>query len=91
METANVTVNLTASLAGVCYANTVNGLADTVDFLFVFEQAYNSIDPTTNQPCLKKVIMIVMDNAATHHNDGDQILCKFLEDIGVELVYMPAY
>ena len=54
METANVTVNLTASLAGICYAYTVNGLADTVDFLFVFEQAYNSIDAITNQPCLKE-------------------------------------
>ena len=55
-ETANVTVNLLASLAGVCCANTVDGPADTVDFVYFFEEAYNSIDPTTNQPCLKEVI-----------------------------------
>ena len=53
--------------------------------------AYNSIDPTTNQPCLKAGDIIVMDNAPTHHNNGGQILREFLEDIGVELVYMPAY
>ena len=90
-ETANVTVNLLASLAGVCYANTVDGPADTADFLYFFEEAYNSIDPTTNQTCLKKGDIIVMDNAPTHHNNGGQILREFLEDIGVELVYMPAY
>ena len=91
METANVTVNLLASLAGVCYANTVDGPADMVDFLYFFEEAYNSIDPATNQQCLKAGDIIVMDNAPTHHNNGGQILREFLEDIGVELVYMPAY
>jgi transposase len=91
LETANVTVNLMASMAGVCYANTVDGPADTVDFLNFFEEAYNSIDPITNEPCLKAEDIIVMDNAPTHHNAGGQILSEFLQQLGIELVYMPAY
>ncbi len=90
-ETANVTVNLMASLAGVCYANTIDGPADTVDFLNFFEEAYNSIDPITNQPCLKAEDIIVMDNAPTYHNAGGQVLGDFLRDLGIELVYMLAY
>ena len=80
-----------ASLAGVCYANTIDGPADTVDFLNFFEEAYNSIDPITNQPCLKAEDIIVMDNAPTYHNAGGQVLGDFLRDLGIELVYMLAY
>lgn len=91
LETANVTVNLMASMqAGVCYANTVDGPADTVDFLNFFEEAYNSIDPITNEPCLKAEDIIVMDNAPTHHNAGGQILSEFLQELGIELVYIYA-
>lgn len=91
METANVTVNLMASVAGVCYVNTVDGPADTINFLQFFEEAYNSLDPITHQPCLKAEDIIVMDNAPTHHNAGGQILGEFLADLGIELVHMPAY
>lgn len=91
LETANVTVNLMASLAGVCYVNTVDGPANTVDFLQFFEEAYNSIDSVTNQPCLMAGDIIVMDNAPTHHYAGGQILGEFLQDLNIELVYLPAY
>ena len=74
METANVTVNLMASVAGVCYVNTLDGPADTINFLQFFEEAYNSLDPITQTPCLKAEDIIVMDNAPTHHNAGGQIL-----------------
>jgi hypothetical protein len=87
LETANVTVNLMASMAGVCYANTVDGPADTVDFLNFFEEAYNSIDPITNEPCLQAEDIIVMDNAPTHHNAVSS--CKSL--VLSWCIYMPAY
>jgi transposase len=32
-----------------------------------------------------------MDNCPTHHNDGGWILQEFLQDLNIELVYMPAY
>ena len=62
METANVTVNLIASVAGVRYVNTVDGPADAINFLQFFEEAYNSLDPITHQPCLKAEDIVVMDN-----------------------------
>ena len=52
-ETAKVIVNLMASVAGVSYVNTVDGPADTINFLQFFEEANNSLDPATHQPCLK--------------------------------------
>ncbi len=83
-ETENV-IYIMASLAGLCYANTADGPADTVDFLNFFEEAHNSIDPITNQA----EDIIVMDNA--QHNAGSQILGDFLGDLGIELVNMLAY
>ena len=80
METANVTVNLMASVAAVCYVNTVDGPADIINFLQFFEETCNSLDPITHQPCLKVEDIIVMDNAPTHHNAGSQILGEFLAD-----------
>ena len=32
-----------------------------------------------------------MDNCPFHHNDGERILRDFLEDLNIELVFMPAY
>ena len=68
------------SVAGMCYVNTVDSPADTINFLQFFEEAYNSLDPITHQPCLKAEDIIVMDNAPTHHNAGGQILGEFLAD-----------
>ena len=90
-ETANTTVNLMCSLYGVDYANTVNGSADTLDFLRFFEEAFEAINFRTGQPVLEPGSVIVMDNCATHHNEGGKILQEFLNDIDIELVYMPAY
>ena len=63
METDNMTVNLMASVAGVCYVNTVDGPVDTINFLQFFQEADNSLDPITHQPCLKAEDIIVMYNA----------------------------
>ena len=80
-----------ASVAGVCYVNTVDDPANTINFLQFFEEAYNSLHPITHQPCLKAEDIIVMDNAPTHRNAGGQILGEFLADLGIKLVHMPAY
>ena len=84
------TVNLVCSLTRVDY-NTMPGSADTVDFLRFFEEAYMSINIRTAGPVLVPDSVIVMDNCATHHNQGGQILQEFLSDLDIELVYMPAY
>ena len=90
-ESPNTTVNLMCSLTGVDYANTVNGSADTLDFLAFFEEAFHSINIRTGEPVLQPGSVIVMDNCATHHHEGGRALREFLNDIDIELVYMPAY
>ena len=60
-------------------------------FLQFFEEASEAINVRTGQPVLEPCSVIVMDNAATHHNNGGRILSEFLNDIDIELVYMPAY
>ena len=78
-------------LTSIDYANTVPGSADTADFLRFFEEAYKSINIRTARTVLKPGLTIMMDNCATHHNQGGQILQEFLNDIDIELVYMRAY
>ena len=90
-ESSNTTVNLMCFLTGVDYVNTVNGGADTIDFLAFFEEAYHSINIRSGRPCLDPGSVIVMDNCATHHNQGGLVLEEFLNDLDIELVYMPAY
>ena len=90
-ESPNTTVNLMCSLTGEDYVNTVEGSADTVDFLTFFEEAYNSINIRSGRPCLDPGSVIVMDNCATHHHRGGRVLQEFLNDLDIELVHMPAY
>ena len=90
-ETSNTTVNLMCSLTGVTYINVVDGPSNTLEFLRFFEEAYMSINPATGRPCLEVGDTIVMDNCPIHHNEGEQVLRDFLNDLNIELVYMPAY
>ena len=91
MKNTNVTVNLMGSVAAMCYVNTVDSPADTINFLQSFEEAYNSLDPITHQPCLKAEDIIVM----IMHQHITMQAVKYLVNswliLGIELVYMPAY
>jgi len=49
-------------LAGVTYMNTVDGVANTLQFLQFFEEAYDAPNPVTLRPCLEVRDTIVMDN-----------------------------
>lgn len=63
-----------SSLTSVNYANTVNGAADTIDFLNFFEEASNSGHPRTGRPCLDPGSIIVMDNCPTYISHFDPVL-----------------
>ena len=90
-ETANTTVNLLCSLTGVTYMNIIDGPSNTVEFLRFFDEAYTSVNPATGRPCLEVGDTIVMDNCPIHHNEGERVLQDFLNDLNIELVYMPVY
>ena len=90
-QTANVTLNLLCGLTGVTYANTVNGPSNTFEFLHFFQDAFHLFDPNTRRPCLEPGDVIVMDNCPFHHNEGGEILEDFINELNIELVYMPCY
>ncbi len=73
------------------YANTVNGPSNTIEFLRFFEESFNSINPKTERPCLEFGDVIIMDNCLFHHKEGGEVLKEFLNDLNIELVYMPCY
>lgn len=90
-ETPNITVNVLAGLEGVKYANIVDGASATIHFLNFWGEAANTGDIITGRPTLEVGDIVIMDNCATHHYDGGTMLERFLEEIGVELIYTPAY
>ncbi|CAB3986695.1 Ankyrin repeat domain-containing 34B [Paramuricea clavata] len=90
-ETPNTTLNLLVSLNGVEYYNLIDGASNTVQFLNFFEEASNAVNFETRRPALEVGDTIVMDNCGVHHYEGGQALEEFLADMGIELLYTPAY
>ena len=43
----------------------------------------------TRRPCLEPGDIIIMDNCPFHHNERGEILEDFLNELNIELVYMP--
>ena len=90
-ETPNITINVLAGLQGVKYANIVDGASTTIHFLEFWGEAANAGDVITGRPVLEVGDVVVMDNCATHHFDGGVNLVSFFDELGIELVYTPAY
>ena len=91
MQSPNFTLNLLIFLNGPEYFNILNGATDTVNFLNFFWKAPQSANEVTGRPCLEVGDVIVTDNLAVHHFDGDLALEEFLDDMGIELLYTPTY
>ena len=45
----------------------------------------------TGRPCLQVGDIRVMDNLSAHHYEGGEILEVWLEEMGIELIYLPTY
>ena len=90
-QSANTTLNLLVSLNGVEYYNLIDGASNTVQFLNFFEEAANAVNFETQRPALEVGDIIVMDNLGVHHYGGGEALEEFLADMGIELLYTPAY
>ena len=73
------------------YFNILNGATDTIKFLNFFWEASQSVNELSGHPCLKVGDIVVMDNLAVHHYDGGLVLEEFLDEMGIELLYMPTY
>ena len=90
LTTPNVTLNLLIGLEGILYANTENGASNTLTFLNFWGEAAQNRMPN-GQPILEYGDIIVFDNAAFHHNEGGYILAEWLDERGIDVVYLPVY
>jgi len=72
INTPNMTLQVLAGLEGILYANTVDGTTDTVDFLNFFGEASENFLPN-GEPVLRYGDHILLDNHATHHNEGGRL------------------
>ncbi len=69
----------------------INAPTNTVCFLQFFEEASETVNVLTGRPCLAVGDIIVMDNLASHHFEGGEILENWLHGMGIELLYTPSY
>ena len=43
------------------------------------------------RPILEVGGIVVVDNLAAHHGEGERALRSFLKDLGMELIFLPVY
>lgn len=89
-RTPNVTLNLLIGVAGVSYANIIDGASNTDTFLNFFDEALNSTD-NNGDLCLSPGDLVIVDNCPTHRFRGERIMALLLGQVGIEYVFTPAY
>ena len=90
-ESPNTTLNMLVSLDGPEYYNLIDGATNTLQFLQFFEEAGNCVNLQTGRPCLQVGDIIDMYNLSAPHYKGGEILEVWLEEMGIELIYLPTY
>ena len=56
-----------------------------------FDEASQTVDIATQRPVLEVDDIVVVDNLAAHHGEAEIALRGFLENRGVELLFLPVY
>ena len=62
-----------------------------MEFLRFFEEATNAVDVNTGRPALEVDDIIVVDNLPAHHGEGERALREVLEEMSIELMFLPIY
>ena len=88
-ESPNITRNMLVLLDGPEYYNLID--CATLQFLQFFEEAGNCVNLQTGRPCLQVGDIIVVDNLSSYHFEGGKILEGWLEEMRMELIYLPSY
>lgn len=91
LSTANLTLNFLVGFHEVKYGNIVEGASNSVQFLRFFDQASPTVVPITQRPFLEVGDIVVVDNLAAHHGRAERALRSFLNDLDIELVFLPVY
>ena len=77
-------------MEGFLYANTEDGATDTISFLNFWGEAGENRSPNGRE-ILEYGDIIVLDNCATHHYVGGYALAEWLDERGIDVVYLPVY
>ena len=72
------------------YADTVDGSVDMIKFLNFFAHTIYATD-SMDRPTLDYCDILVLDNAGFHHGHGGYALAEVLDDIGLEVIWLPTY
>ena len=89
--TTNITLNFLAGVDGLNYANIVQGAPNSIEFWRFFSEVSQTVDPNTLRSVLEVEEILVVDNFTAHHGDAKVALWSFLNDVEMELLYLPAY
>lgn len=85
----NVMLSLLCVLEGVLYANTVEGVSDSTNFLSFFAEAGQATTALGN-PAIEFGDYIILDNCATHRFETGDILQRWLLHMGAQIIYTPS-
>ena len=91
LSTTNLTLNFLFGFDGVKYGNVIEGASNSVQFLRFFDEALQTVDPIRQRPILEVGDIVVVDNLAAHHGEAERALRSFLNDLGMELLFLPVY
>ena len=91
LSTASLTLNFLVGYDGVKYGNIIEGASNSVQFWRFFGEASQTVDPITQRPILEVVDIAVVNNLAAHHGEAERVLRSFLNDLGMELVFLQVY
>ena len=86
----NITLNLLIGTGGIMYADTVDGSVDTIEFLNFFDHTIYATD-SMGRTTLDYGDILVLDNAGFRHGHGGYALAEVLDDIGMEVIWLPTY
>ncbi|XP_070554638.1 uncharacterized protein [Ptychodera flava] len=86
----NHSVSLLIGYDGVKFCDVIWGPSDTNNYLRFFTEAAEAYD-SNGQPVLEPGDTVVVDNAPIHRNEGQRLLTNWLQDLGIELVFLPTY
>ena len=89
-NSVNHSVSLLIGVNGVKYSDVIAGPSNTNEYLRFFVESTEAYD-IDGQPVLVPGDTVVVDNAPFHRHEGERLLANWLEDMGMELVFLPIY
>jgi transposase len=84
------TVSLIVGVSGVKYVKIVEGSSNSIEFLHFLGEAGNACTDD-GERVLQRGDILIVDNAATHHNMSEVVLRNWLPTIGVQYMFLPTY